>query len=194
MKKIVSVASIVVISAFLLTGCGSYSDYATQANNANIQMLELWKNAEQQRVQTNKENLQAFSLAMNNAAKTPDSGDDVAIAMSYAYNSQQKSITLPKLQRVERPNDFVDGIKATVPFMNSIAPWLGMAYMTDKISDNAGSRYDVSGSGNTVGSTSGSFNPVNGYGEGSTSSTPVLSANTDDSTTSSESPVIPSGY
>ena len=152
---------------FLLTGCGSYSDYATQVNNSNIQSMEIWKSAEKSRQVFQTNSLVAFSQAMNNAANTPDSGDDVAIAMAYAYNSQQKPVALPHMAKVERPNDFVDGLKATVPLLNSAVPWLSTAYMVDRGFSAAGDHYKISGDNTSFDSgNSGSYNTVGSAGDG----------------------------
>jgi len=174
MKKIVALGLVLTISMFSLTGCGSHSDYVTQVNASNIQMMEIWKSSEAYRVEESRLRLQALSIAMNQAALTPDSGDDVAIAMSFAYASQQKRIDLPQMAKVERPNDFVDGIKASVPFLATLAPWFGMAWMAD----SAGTHYNIGGDSNNVGSSvQGSYSPLTG-GEGSTSYSPVISSPT----------------
>ncbi len=160
-----------IIASFLLTGCGSYSDYVTQTSNSNIQMLELWKTSEESRRQNQTTSMIAFSQAMNNAANTPDSGDDVAIAMAFSYNSQQKGIPLPKMSVVQRPNDFVDGIKAIVPLMSAIVPAIASAYTIGKVVDdgNSGSttNYSVNGDSNNFDSgNAGSYNAVGTAGDG----------------------------
>jgi len=178
MKKIVALGLVLTVSMFSLTGCGSHSDYVTQVNASNTQMMEIWKASEASRMEENRLRLQALSMAMSKAALTPDSGDDVAIAMSFAYASQQKRIDLPQIARVERPNDFVDGIKASVPFLATLAPWFGVAWMADSMANSAGTHYNIGGNSNNVGSSvQGSYSPLTG-GEGSTSYSPVIASPT----------------
>ncbi len=182
MKKFISLTLVLTVLTLFMGGCGSYSDYTTQVNTSNVQMMEIWKSTTIERTQENRSNMKAFSIAMSNAALTPDSGDDVAIAMSYAFMSQQKTMELPKLSRVERPNDFVDGIKASVPFLGTLAPWLGMAYMADKISENSGTHYAMGNDNNINSTIDGSYSPLTGA-EGSTSFSPIIGSPTEIPTT-----------